>query len=359
MRKIILSGVYLFLAAGLFAQTAVLNVKDNSESMKDDPVATYFLPRTVLEIEVEVTKIIRKAGPYAGDAIKYLGAPAGIQKDEEFWKISKIKVKQKSEPDAGNQFKVYANTNSNATLLSLTETGILKGINLPSPFSSKAKKEGRNSNKSEKKKGKKEKSGKSASSSLFISDFVIKEGGTEKKADAAIAFDQINTLREARLNILSQNNDVLQKGSAVKAYLSEIDKREKELTALFNGKERKEVVKKTFTVYPDKEITKQDLFRFSEKQGFSDSGNPVTITLKKKETGAKTVFPGKSKTGFVYRMPALVDVEISGDKTVLWSGAISIAQLGRLAYLPVGFFDKNDVKALFDTKSGAILQIVK
>jgi hypothetical protein len=106
-------------------------------------------------------------------------------------------------------------------------------------------------------------------------------------------------------------------------------------------------------------MTNQDLFYFSEKQGFSDSGNTVTITLKKKDTGNKTIFSGKGKVGFVYRIPALAGIEVSGNKTVFWTGEINIAQLGRLAYFPVGLFDKNDVKALFDTKSGALLQVGK
>ena len=348
MKKTILSGIYLFLTSVIIAQTAVLNVKETS-AMKEEPVAGYFLPRTVLEIEVEATKIIRKAGPYATDARKYLGTPAEIQQNEEIWTINKIDVKQKSEPDAGNQYKVYAAAKSNAAFLSLTETGILRGINLPFSFSAEEK-EGRRLNATWKKKpeGKK--------SSSFISNFIVKEEGAEKKTDAAIASDQINSLREVRSDILLQHNDVLH-GRAVEAYLQEIDKREGELVALFNGKEQKETVKRTFIVYPDKEMTNQEIFRFSEKQGFSDSGSAVTITLKKRDVGNKTILSGKDKPGFVYRTPALTEIEIARDKTVFWTGLVNIAQLGKLAYLPAGFFDKNDVRAAFDTKSGALLQI--
>ena len=356
MKKVFLSGIYLFLAIGIIAQTAVLNVKE-VELMKDEPVATYFLPRTVLEVKATAVKTIRKAGPYSAEARKYLGTPAEIQQDEEIWTINKVEVRQKSEPDQANQYKVYAAINSNAALLTLTGTGILKGINLPFSFSSKAENDrwwNETPEKKEKKAGEEKPSG-----SLFISNFSIKENDSDKKTEAAVVFDQINSLRETRMNILLQSNDVLQEGSAVEAYLREIDKREGELTALFKGVERKEAVEKTFIVYPDKEMTNQEIFRFSEKQGFSDSGNAVTITLKKRETGDKPVFSGKGKTGFVYRVPALTKVEITGNKTALWTGEMNIAQLGRLAYLPAALFDKNDVKAVFDTKSGALLQVGK
>lgn len=350
MKKVILSGIYLFLAMGIIAQTAVMNVK-SSEAMKDDPVASYFLPRTILKIEVEATKTVRKAGPYAAEARRYLGVPAQIQQNEEIWTISKIRVRQESEPDAGNQYKVYASINSNAALLTLTETGILKGINLPASFSLDA-----NDKQSSERE---EKEVENPAALSFISNFIVKDDDSEKKPNAAVIFDQINALRDTRLHILSQSNDVLQDGSAVEAYLREIDKREAELTALFHGKERKEIVKKTFTVYPDKETKDQTIFYFSEKQGFSDSGDAIQMMLKKRNMGDKTIFPEKGKIGFVYRIPALVDIEITGNETVFWTGKISVAQLGRLAYFPIGFFDKNNVKALFDTKSGALLQIGK
>ncbi|MDR1729440.1 MAG: DUF4831 family protein [Prevotellaceae bacterium] len=350
MKKIILQGICLFLTNAIIAQTAVLNVKE-SGSMKEEPVATYFLPRTVLEIEVVATKITRKAGPYSNDAGKYLGTSATIRQDEEIWTITKIDVKQNSEPDAGNQYKVYATAKSNAGFLSLTETGILRGINLPFSIFPEGK---NNMHAARRKPGEKTKKSKNTP---FISNFAIKEDSLAKKPGAAAAFEQINDLREARQEILVQNNDVLH-GEAVKLYLREINKRENELTALFNGKEQKETVKRTFTVYPDREVTNQEIFRFSEKQGFSDSGNPVSITLKKRLTGDKSTSSGKEKQGFVYRIPALTDVEIAGNKETFWTGIILISQLGKLTYFPAGFFDK-DVKALFDVQSGTLLQTGK
>jgi len=75
--------------------------------------------------------------------------------------------------------------------------------------------------------------------------------------------------------------------------------------------------------------------------------------LKKRVTGDRQSASGK---GFVYRVPALTDVEITGNKVTFWTGVINISQLGRLTSLPAGFFDK-DVRAVFDSQSGALLQI--
>jgi len=345
MKRIILSGVYLFLAVGMIAQTAVLNVNE-SGTMKGEAVASYFLPRTVLEVEVEAIRTIREVGPYAADARKHFGAPAKIQRNEESWTINTVNVTQKSEPDVRNQYRVYVPAKSNAALLALTETGILRGINLP--FSSEKEARHLNTTQEEEK----------VTGSSFIFNYYIHETDSSESPASAV-FDQINSLREARLNILLQYNDVLQHGSAVEAYLREIDKREEDLKALFNGIERKEVVRRTFIVYPDNEVTGQKIFHFSEAQGFSETGSPVTITLRRNSAEDRlTSSEKKDRTGFVYRMPALVEVEVAGgDKTVFWSGQIGVAQLGKLVSLPAGLFDKDNIRAVFDTNTGALLQI--
>ena len=351
MRKVILSVICTLFAMGVTAQSAVLPVRD--ESMKSNPVLGYFLPRTILKVEVEATRTIKKKGPYAAEARRYLGTSAAIQQNEEVWTINEIRVILDSEPDVGNQYKIFASKKSDAILLSLTETGILRGINLP--FSSETKEEQQSSTTGEKDK-KKER----VISPLFVSNYMIKEEyDSLKKSGAATVFDQINTLRETRMNILSQSNEVLHDGSAVKAYLTEIDKKESELMALFNGREQREIVEKTFIVYPDRDMVNQGIFYFSDKQGFSDSGEVIKITLKKRVVSVKALTVDKKKPGFAYRIPALADAEITGDNKLFWKGEFSVAQLGRVTYFPAGMFNKNNVKALFDTKSGALLQIWK
>ena len=350
MRKVILSGICTLFAMGVTAQSAVLPVRD--ESMKSNPVISYFLPRTVLKVEVEATKTIKRKGPYAADACRYFGISAGIQQNEETWTINEIRVIQDSEPDVGNQYKVFASKTADAVLLSLTESGILKGINLPFADT--------NEEQQSAPAGEKDKKKERAERVAFVSNFIIKEEyDSLKKSGAATAFEQINTLRETRMNILSQSNEVLQDGGAIKAYLIEIDRKEGELMALFNGKEQREIVEKTFIVFPDRDMVNQGIFYFSDKQGFSDSGELIKISLKKRVVSVKANYIDKKKPGFAYRIPALADIEITGDNKLFWKGEMSVAQLGRVTYFPAGLFNKSDIKALFDTKSGALLQLGK
>lgn len=60
MNKLLLSCISLCIASSVAAQSAVVSAKDK-ESAKDEPVASYYLPKTVIEIEVETTHKVFKA----------------------------------------------------------------------------------------------------------------------------------------------------------------------------------------------------------------------------------------------------------------------------------------------------------
>lgn len=357
MNKLLLSCISLCIASSVAAQSAVVSAKDK-ESAKDEPVASYYLPKTVIEIEVETTHKVFKAGPYASDSKKYFGTYANM-KDEESWEITEIKIKQRSEPDVNNHYKVYAQYGSSASMLSLTDNGILRGVNLPLnffPLKEEEKEKDFQSVYANTRKGKKKK-GDDTFSSDFISNFLYIENDSAPKMEAPqFAFNKINTLRTAYNDILTQNSDAI--NGDISPYLKGIEKQEYELAALFFGKKYKETVTKTFIFYPDKEATNQDLFRFSTKGGFDESGDDVTVTIKRRAFSTR-ISATSGKSGFIYRVPALADMEIKQGKNILWSGIVEISQLGNTESLPAGFFDKNDMKAVFDPKTGALIQISK
>lgn len=373
MNKLLLSGISLCLATNIFAQTDVVNIKDKVAS-KDEPITSYYLPKTVLDIEVEVVHNVFKAGPYASDSKKFFGIYANM-KDEESWEIKGIKVKQHSEPDGNHHYNVYAPNGSYASCVALTDNGILRGINLPLSFSQNkvemGKCEGRK--KCEKKhkccemndglgkcknmqKNHKMKTKKSYSSD-FINNYLYTESDSVPKVGGAqFAYNRINSLRMTYNDILNQNSDAIT--SDLSTFLNEIKRQEFELNALFFGKSNQEKIEKTISFYPDKEATNLDLFQFSTKGGFEESGDDITISIKRKPTTMNMPSRGE-KSGFVYRVPVLADIEIMQGKNVLWTGVVEIAQLGNTEKLPAGFFEKNDYKAVFDINTGALLQLSK
>ena len=83
MKKFLISTLVIC-AASAYSQNAVVSVKDRETNSKDEVVASYYLPKTVFEIEIEAVNKKFKAGPFASDAKRYFGTNAESQ-DKDAW----------------------------------------------------------------------------------------------------------------------------------------------------------------------------------------------------------------------------------------------------------------------------------
>ncbi|MCQ2208490.1 MAG: DUF4831 family protein [Paludibacteraceae bacterium] len=359
MNKLFLSALALYATAAT-AQNAVVSVKDKETNSKDEVVASYYLPKTVFEIEVEAVNNQFKAGPYAADAKRYFGTAADMQ-DRDSWEIKNIRIKPKAEPDPAQHYKVYAAFGSTGSLVSLTDKGILRGVNIPMTMAmggGAEKNDMHNKFSQDRGNGRGHHNGKAfkTQKSEFKTNFKYKENDSVPEiSNAQFAYDLINNLRMAKADMLQQNGDDVKD---IKAFLNSIDNEEQELNELFYGKTNKVPQRMTFSFSPDKEGNNQEVCKFSARNGFGESSEAISISIKKKYATNK-VSNTSGKTGYVYRVPALADVEIKQGKNTLWKGTLEIAQLGSTENLPAGFFEKNDLKALFDKETGALLQISK
>lgn len=328
------------------AQNAVVSAKDKETNAKDEVVATYYLPKTVYEIEVEAVNNKFKAGPYAADARRLFGTQAELQ-DRDAWEVASIRIKRLTEPDNSQQYKVFATYGTAGSLVSMTQDGILRGVNLPLGFDNGGIADNVVAD---------VKIASAKEGNAFKTNFKFKDNDSvPDKTDAQFAYELINGLRSVKADVLQQNGDEVKD---MDAYMNKVESEEGELYALFYGKTCREVVRKTFLFAPDKEMNNQEVCKFSARNGFNESGDNISISIKKRSATSK-VTNMTGKTGFVYRVPAMADVEIRCEKNVVWKGAMEIPQLGRTECLPAGFFDKGDLKALFDTETGALKQIAK
>lgn len=361
MKRLIVLGASLAVTAAVSAQSLVVSVK-NREQQKEDAVAYYALPKNYVEVSVIAKKTVRKVGPFAGATRRLFGKDPKVSGDSELWSIENVTMVRKSEPDANQQYKVYAPFTSNACLVSLSSSGVISGVNSASAVAlpdGKCMKRGCCSAVAE-------------VEPAFVSNYRYKEvDEPEQEAndsvvvvkkkpeltDAEFVYEEINRLRKMKMDILLQDAEVLQ-DRGVSAYMEEIEKTEAELYALFDGKEASFMVRKTFVFYPDKEGN-IEVFRFSEREGFSDSGEPVLATVNRRYSGIKQDTAENSKSGFVYRQPAVVSVEIKQGKKSFCSESMEVAQLGSLMKLPAGLFDKSDFKAEFDVETGALIKLSK
>lgn len=355
-------GASLAVTAAVSAQSLVVSVK-NKEQQKEDAVAYYALPKNYVEVSAVAKKTVRKAGPFAGEMKKFFGKDPKVMNDSESWSLEKISMTRKSEPDGSQQYKVYAPFTSNACLVSLASSGVISGVNSSSARASipepKTPKRGCCSAKAEK-------------NLEFVSNYRYKDVDepepqvndsvvvVKKKpelTDAEFVYEEINRLRKIKMEILLQYADVLQ-DRGVSMYIKEIESAEAELYALFDGKEVSYEESKTYIFHPNKEGS-ADIFKFSEKEGFDGSGETVTATVKRKYSGIKQDAFVHSKSGFVYRQPAVVSIEVKQGNETLCAESMEVAQLGTLMKLPAGLFDKSDFKAEFDVETGALIKLSK
>ena len=124
------STIFLLIVS-LVATDLRLSAKEDKKKPANELAAfaggvVYALPRTGIHIVVDVEQEKLIHGPYNVFAQKYLGINNAPKTDEENWTITNIKMDTYGEPDPNAVFRA---TGAIATLLSLSDDGVLLGIN--------------------------------------------------------------------------------------------------------------------------------------------------------------------------------------------------------------------------------------
>ncbi|MDR1879981.1 MAG: DUF4831 family protein [Tannerellaceae bacterium] len=353
---------YLFLIASLslsvslFAQTKVVKkvaTKSNNFGV------TYSLPQTSLIVNIEVTKVACKAGPYYRYAEKYLGAKDVVTEDKVYYELGKINLINKGLPDADNTYVIEFKSGTVAPYVYLTEEGLLCTVNAEyAPVESEL----------ETVKKQQAAAVKVADVSVF-SEELLMAGSITKEAE--VAAKQIYRIRESRMNILTGESDHLPPdGEAMKLVIQQLEEQEKALTTLFTGICSEETSYYDITIIPHDDLEKEVLFRFSPLLGIVAAddlgGTPVYMNLRAigrapapdiKEEAKKE----KAMKGIIYNVPGKAAVEITMNKSALFKGEVQVTQFGsRESLAPVMFEDKKaPVKVYFYPETGAIKQIIQ
>lgn len=356
------------IAAGIVASNLNLSAKDDKKKPAGELAAVtggvvYALPRTGIRIEVEAEQQVLTHGPYFAFAQKYLGINNAPKADEENWTITGIHLDTYGEPDPGAVYKALGNTGS---LLSLTEDGILVGINSPvkpeeykvSTILFPANNAARESDWTEL----------SMHSFLAEKDSTKKSGSNFKSFEekAAEAAADILKYRKRKASILAAKDDkFLPDGEAYKVMTKELDRVIDHYVSLFAGKT---VVKKfhySFDVVPDGKGGKALVaFRFSPTAGVlpasNVSGKPIMLELEPagelKQKIEATATPETTTKGIYYRIPAFTQVRVLNGSDILAQAKLTIAQFGVITALSDGMVT-GDYAIEFYPTTGAIRRI--
>lgn len=358
----------LLIASGLLASSLNSIAKDDKKKPTGELTAitggvVYALPRTGIRIEVEAEQRILVHGPYFAFAQKYLGINNAAKADEENWNITNIHLDTYGEPDPSAVYKAMGNT---GTLLSLTEDGIMVGIN--STVRSEENKLITNLLPFKSDDLNKEWTELSMHSFLSEKDSTKKAGSSFKSFEekAAEAAADILKYRKRKASILAAKDDkFLPDGEAYKVMVAELDRVINHYVSLFAGKTIISKHQFSFEVMPDGKGGKALVaFRFSPTAGVlpasNVSGKPIMLELEPvgelKQKIEATVTPETTTKGIYYRIPALTQARLLNGSDILAQTKLSIAQFGVVNALSEGLLNGDYSIELYPT-TGAIRRI--
>lgn len=322
----------------------------------------YALPQTVFEIGITAGKIIEIPGPYAAYAGEMIGLDKVIKAENEFWTLTDITLRAIEELDPQQFYVIQGTTLMQTNLLKLKESGLVLDIN-PDIYN--------NSGQSHLHEG----AGyfdplfpdrgayeyastrtdtayrivKADTAFIRVPYLVQMKKGMTVAQQAREAADRLLELREGRHMILTGETNVFpQNGAAI----DEINRLDREYTALFAGKTWTETRHFRIWITPDPSLAgrKSVIFTFSETGGLrtsaEGSGKPVEIELipsgKTRELNL-VVRPALSQKDLevhdklYYRVPDVAEIRItSGDET-LYTARKLVYQFGNMVALPSNF----------------------
>jgi hypothetical protein len=358
----------ILLAATLVASDLSLSAKDDKKKPANELSivsggVVYALPRTGIRLEVTAEQEILEHGPYFAFAQKYLGINNAPNADLENWTITNVKMDTYGEPDPEAIYRAIGNT---ATLLSLSEDGIMLGINsdvksesgkvLTSlfPFSEAVKGE--------------------PWTELSMHSFLAEKDSTKKAGSnfksfeekAAEAASDILKYRKKKAYILAAKDDkFLPDGEAYKVMCTELDRIINTYVELFAGRKSHKLHHYTFNVLPDGKSGKALVaFRFSPLTGVlpasNVSGKPIMLELtpssELKQKIESTVTPELTTKGIYYRIPVVTQARLLNGSDILAQAKMTIAQFGVITALSDGLLN-GEYSIEFYPNTGAIRKI--
>ncbi len=356
------------------------------ESSSKEQGVFYYLPRTTLVIDVEITKTNYIPGPYASFAEQYLGY-TGVQQKYSLYEIRNIVLTDVAEPDPEQLY--YIETEKRfSSLVEMEENGLLRNINVPTSKEEKLElKQEKDSQKSEGVEKQKllnlinirEKLDTVYQRQILDDSVVVEKRSINRilvknslEQSAREAAAKISEIRASKYALISFNEDIAFESGTLNTMLRELNELENEYFKLFLGYSETEKITYRFYYKPDiNNVGFQPLFRFNSNVGVNDSLKLMMETVYIVQTVDKTtqginyfninnqkLYKKKGKSdqadegGLSYRIPETATFKIIWNNKTLASANIQVAQFGTVLRLPK--YNLKFLKLSYDVPSGYI-----
>lgn len=317
---------------------------------------TYMLPKTELEIVLQITRHTYTPGVFCQYAGRYLQQKQVSTEPEEHWTLDNIQLNTVGTPDREHVYFVKLKDKTVAPLMELTEDGIVRSINLP--FSGTPAKQPENTvNRQEKQ---------LPDPNKFLTEEILLAGSTAKKAE--LVAKEIYLMRESRNDLLRGDaENTPQDGMQLKLMLDNLEEQEQALTEMFTGHTTKQTKNVSIRITPA-EMKDKVAFRFSQKLGLLDkdnlAGEPYYLTITNLNTPSlppveETDSKKKDELeGVAYNLPGRAKITLKQGNHTLLETETPLTQFGTIEYLAPALFNKNSTTTvLFDTTTGGLLKV--
>lgn len=328
---------------------------------------TYMLPQTEIKIEAEATRQHYEPGQFSKYAERYLRLRDVKQEAETSWTLDEVKVNIVGVPDPSNIYFVEMKDRTTAPLMELTADGIVRSINLPFTGDKKA----------EQPQAKQQEDEVLPDPRTFLTEEILMTNSTAKMAE--LVAREIYSIRESKNALLRGEAENLPKdGAQLQIMLDNLNKQEKAMVQMFEGKVTTEKHHFTKRVTPE-EMSNHVVFRFSKKLGFVEAddlaGEPVELSIVNKQLIPEQPAEPEGKSsrsiisiltngnksaieGVAYNVPGKADVKLTYQHKDIINTELSLTQFGTREYLADQLFNRNTVtQVLFDVNTGALLKI--
>lgn len=328
---------------------------------------TYMLPQTEIKIEAEATRQHYEPGQFSKYAERYLRLRDVKQEAETSWTLDEVKVNIVGVPDPSNIYFVEMKDRTTAPLMELTADGIVRSINLPFTGDKKT----------EQPQAKQQEDEALPDPRTFLTEEILMTNSTAKMAE--LVAREIYSIRESKNALLRGEAENLPKdGAQLQIMLDNLNKQEKAMVQMFEGKVTTETHHFTKRVTPE-EMSNHVVFRFSKKLGFVEAddlaGEPVELSIVNKQLIPEQPAEPEGKSsrsiisiltngnksaieGVAYNVPGKADVKLTYQHKDIINTELSLTQFGTREYLADQLFNRNTVtKVLFDVNTGALLKI--
>ena len=310
----------------------VIHARDLSNTPVSDGFF-YMLPKTVVSLDITVTRTENTPGPFAEYAGRYLGLEDIIRDPSVYYEITEVNINSYAEPDPAQVYFVpFAALQRDPFYVSLSESGLIRSVN--TPF-----------NQQEFMKGLSDTRhygifGTDATFNHFIDlnlheriDTImervrldtmtverqtLRRSWVEKSADirAREVADHIVKIRDKKFDLISGFAEITYSKEAIEYMYNELNAMEERYLALFKGITSTATINYRYTITPDAAANGRatTLFRFSTREGVlaanRQDGYPVSLELTSNgitrglPLGARPAPGAQDQTaGFYYRIP--------------------------------------------------------